>query len=270
MVSSHSPSMVVNMASVRFGSPLSRTTRTASATTSPTPSPIPSGVTENATSTAFSSRPTRSRPFYSERTMLRAPGTRAVPPRGFRPGEWPTARSRPHNDGMVVAADPWITESPGPEPGPEDSLLTVSGLSVSFGHVRALDGVNLSVRTGELVALAGENGAGKTTLVRCIAGDVVPATGEVFLAGRRVPAHSAGAVKQGIAVVWQDLALCDNLDVAANIMLGRESRRLMWSETRLHTAAASLLASLQIPLRDTTRIVGSLSGGQRQLVAVAR
>jgi signal transduction histidine kinase/ABC-type multidrug transport system ATPase subunit len=171
---------------------------------------------------------------------------------------------------MVVAADPWITVGPGPEPGPKDPLLTVSGLSVSFGQVRALDGVNLSVRTGELVALAGENGAGKTTLVRCIAGDVVPATGEVFLAGRRVPAHSAGAVKQGIAVVWQDLALCDNLDVAANIMLGRESRRLMWSETRLHTAAASLLASLQIPLRDTTRIVGSLSGGQRQLVAVAR
>ena len=126
------------------------------------------------------------------------------------------------------------------------------------------------MRTGELVALAGENGAGKTSLVRCIAGDVVPASGEVFLAGRRVPADPAAAVKQGIAVVWQDLALCDNLDVAANIMLGRERCRLLMSDTRFHTEAASLLASLRIPLSDTTRNVRALSGGQRQLVAVAR
>src|ERR1700722_3463712 len=102
-------------------------------------------------------------------------------------------------------------------------LLTVSGLSVSFGQLRALDNVNLTVRTGELVALAGENGAGKTTLVRCIAGDVVPASGEVYLAGRRMPADPATAVRHGIAVVWQDLSLCDNLDIAANILLGRES-----------------------------------------------
>jgi signal transduction histidine kinase/ABC-type cobalamin/Fe3+-siderophores transport system ATPase subunit len=149
-------------------------------------------------------------------------------------------------------------------------LLTVSGLSVSYGPLRALVNVNLSVQTGELVALAGENGAGKTTLVRCIAGDIVPASGEVFLAGRRVPADQAAAVKLGIAVVWQDLALCDNLDVAANIMLGRERPRLLMSETRFHMAAASLLSSLRIPLTDTTRNVRALSGGQRQLVAVAR
>jgi len=149
-------------------------------------------------------------------------------------------------------------------------LLRVSGLSVSFGQVRALDGVDLSVRTGELVALAGENGAGKTTLVRCIAGDIVPATGEVFLAGQRVPADPGGAAKHGIEVVWQDLALCDNLDIAANVMLGRESARLMLSEARFHRTAAALLTSLQIPLTDTTRVVKSLSGAQRQLVAVAR
>jgi signal transduction histidine kinase/ABC-type multidrug transport system ATPase subunit len=149
-------------------------------------------------------------------------------------------------------------------------LLTVSGLSVSYGRLRALEDVHLSVRTGELVALAGENGAGKTTLVRCIAGDVVPDSGQVFLAGRRMQAHHAAATKHGIAVVWQDLALCDNLDVAANIMLGRERPRLLMSDTRFHTAAASLLASLRIPLTDTTRNVRTLSGGQRQLVAVAR
>jgi signal transduction histidine kinase/ABC-type multidrug transport system ATPase subunit len=179
--------------------------------------------------------------------------------------------------GSVVAAE----ADPGGEPARSDArrggpgataapLLSVSGLSVSYGRLRALANVNLSVQTGELVALAGENGAGKTTLVRCIAGDVVPASGEVFLAGRRVPPDQAAAVKLGIAVVWQDLALCDNLDVAANIMLGRERRRLLMSETRFHMAAASLLASLRIPLTETTRNVRALSGGQRQLVAVAR
>jgi signal transduction histidine kinase/ABC-type multidrug transport system ATPase subunit len=167
-----------------------------------------------------------------------------------------------------TAADTALDLAIGPDR--TSPLLSVSGLSVSYGRVRALDDINLDVRSGELVALAGENGAGKTTLVRCIAGDVVPATGEIFLAGKRVPSDPAGAGKRGIAVVWQDLALCDNLDVAANILLGRESRRLMRSDTRFHAAAAELLSSLRIPLRDTTLSVRSLSGGQRQLVAVAR
>jgi signal transduction histidine kinase/ABC-type multidrug transport system ATPase subunit len=149
-------------------------------------------------------------------------------------------------------------------------LLTVSALSCSYGHLRALDDINLSVRSGELVALAGENGAGKTTLVRCIAGDIVPAAGEIYLAGRKVPNDPAGASRHGVAVVWQDLALCDNLDIAANIMLGQESKRLMLSDTRFHAAAGELLTNLKIPLKDTTRNVRYLSGGQRQLVAVAR
>ena len=101
-------------------------------------------------------------------------------------------------------------------------LLTVSGLSLSYGRLRALYDIDLSVRSGELVALAGENGAGKTTLVRCIAGDVVPASGEIYLGGKRVPSDPGGAARLGVAVVWQDLALCDNLDIAANIMLGQE------------------------------------------------
>jgi signal transduction histidine kinase/ABC-type multidrug transport system ATPase subunit len=149
-------------------------------------------------------------------------------------------------------------------------LLTVSGLSVSYGRIRALNDISLSVRSGEIVALAGENGAGKTSLVRCIAGAVVPASGEVYLGGRRIPADPAVAAKQGVAVVWQDLALCDNLDIASNILLGKESRRLLLSDTRFHGTAAALLAELRIPLKDTTRLVSSLSGGQRQLVAVAR
>src|SRR6266567_8408909 len=145
-------------------------------------------------------------------------------------------------------------------------LLTVSGLSVSYGRLRALENVDLSVQSGELVALAGENGAGKTTLVRCIAGDVVPASGEIHLGGKRVPPDPAAAARQGVAVVWQDLALCDNLDIASNILLGREPRRLLFSETRLHAAVRSQLAELRIPLKDTTRSVRSLSEGQRQLV----
>ena len=146
----------------------------------------------------------------------------------------------------------------------------MSGLNLNYGRLRALDDINLSVRSGELVALAGENGAGKTTLVRCIAGDVIPAAGEIYLGDRRVPADPAAAARLGVAVVWQDLALCDNLDIAANIMLGQESTRLMLSDTRFHSTAAGLLSELRIPLKDTTRSVRWLSGGQRQLVAVAR
>ncbi|HLH57798.1 MAG TPA: ATP-binding cassette domain-containing protein [Streptosporangiaceae bacterium] len=149
-------------------------------------------------------------------------------------------------------------------------LLSVSGVSVRFGAVRALDGVSLTVRPGELVALAGENGAGKTTLVRCIAGDIAPNDGEIALAGRRVSADPVAMARQGVAVVWQDLALCDNLDIAANVLLGRERRGLLFSDSRFHGTAGKLLASLGIPLLDTTRPVRSLSGGQRQLVAVAR
>src|SRR6266851_2321937 len=161
--------------------------------------------------------------------------------------------------------------APGAKPAAGTApLLTVSGLSVSYGRLRALEDVDLSVQSGELVALAGENGAGKTTLVRCIAGDVVPASGEIHLGGKRVPPDPAAAARQGVAVVWQDLALCDNLDIASNILLGKETRWLLMSDTRFHAAAASLLGELRIPLKDTTRDVRALSGGQRQLVAVAR
>ena len=149
-------------------------------------------------------------------------------------------------------------------------LLSVSGLVMRFGPLTALEGVDLGVRAGELVALAGENGAGKTTLVRCIAGDIAPISGVIALDGRPVPPGPLAAKRRGVSVVWQDLALCDNLDIAANLMLGRESRRHLLSDIRLHGDAARMFERLGIPLRDTTRSVQSLSGGQRQLVAVAR
>jgi len=149
-------------------------------------------------------------------------------------------------------------------------LLSVQGLAAWFGPLRALDRVDLSLRPGELVALAGENGAGKTTLVRCISGDMAPGAGEILLAGRPMPADPAAALRRGIAVVWQDLALCDNLDIAANMLLGRERSRFLLSDTRQRAAASDLLRALGIPLHDPSRSVRTLSGGQRQLLAVAR
>jgi signal transduction histidine kinase len=149
-------------------------------------------------------------------------------------------------------------------------LLSVHGLAARFGLLRALDGVDLTLRPGELVALAGENGAGKTTLVRCISGDMAPDSGEILLADWPVPADPAAVMRRGVAVVWQDLALCDNLDIAANMLLGRERSRFLLSETRQRAEASQLLRDLGIPLHDPSRGVRTLSGGQRQLLAVAR
>jgi signal transduction histidine kinase/ABC-type branched-subunit amino acid transport system ATPase component len=167
---------------------------------------------------------------------------------------------------MAVATEP----APAAAADHAPPLLSVVGLTVHYGRLHALDGVDLEVRAGESVALVGENGAGKSTLVRCIAGDRAPTSGQILVSGRRLPAVPAAAARHGVAVVWQDLALCDNLDVAANLLLGEETGHMMRSETRSHQAAAALLRDLHIPIDDTTRNVGTLSGGQRQLLAVAR
>ena len=148
--------------------------------------------------------------------------------------------------------------------------LAVSALTVRFGGLTALDGVHLALRAGETVALAGENGAGKTTLIRAIAGDLTPVAGSIRVGGQAVPPAPSAAAKLGVRVVWQDLALAENLDVAANVMLGNERRRHLFSDVALHRDTARLLDRLGIPLRDTTRPVRMLSGGQRQMVAVAR
>jgi len=163
---------------------------------------------------------------------------------------------------VTVSVDPSIAGGP-----PE---LAVSSLTVRFGALTALDGVDLAVRAGEVVALAGENGAGKTTLIRAIGGDVAPVSGSISLGGRPVTPDPVAAARLGVRIVWQDLALSDNLDIASNVMLGNERRRHLFSEVTLHNDAARLFSRLGIPLRDTTRPTTSLSGGQRQMVAVAR
>jgi signal transduction histidine kinase/ABC-type multidrug transport system ATPase subunit/GAF domain-containing protein len=150
------------------------------------------------------------------------------------------------------------------------ALLEIRDLAVNFGPLQALGGVSLSVREGEVVALAGENGAGKTTLVRCLGGDITPSAGEIRIDGAQVQSDPAALARQGVSVLWQDLALCDNLDIAANLMLGRERRLQLASEVRLHIEATRQLEELGINLPATTRGIRSLSGGQRQLVAVAR
>jgi signal transduction histidine kinase/ABC-type multidrug transport system ATPase subunit len=149
-------------------------------------------------------------------------------------------------------------------------LLRVDALTVRFDAFRALDAVDLEIQSGQTVALAGENGAGKSTLVRCIGGDITPTSGRVYIDGERIGSSPAAAARRGVAVVWQDLALCDNLDVASNLLLGSEDRGQLRSEASFHAAARELLRGLGIGLSDTTRGVGTLSGGERQLVSVAR
>jgi ABC-type sugar transport system ATPase subunit len=148
--------------------------------------------------------------------------------------------------------------------------LSISALTVRFGALTALDGVSLAVRPGEVVAIAGENGAGKTTLIRAVGGDVTPVSGAIRLGSRLVTADPVAAARLGIRIVWQDLALADNLDIASNVMLGRERRRQLMSGLQMRSDAAAILDRLGVPLHDPERSVRSLSGGQRQLVAVAR
>jgi D-xylose transport system ATP-binding protein len=148
--------------------------------------------------------------------------------------------------------------------------LAVSSLTVCYGAITALEDVSFTMRSGEVVALAGENGAGKTTLIRAISGDAVPVSGTVRLGGRPVPPDPGAAARLGIRIVWQDLALLDNLDVASNVMFGNERRRHLLSEVALHKEAGRVLTRLGIQLRDTTARVSSLSVGQRRMVAVAR
>ena len=131
--------------------------------------------------------------------------------------------------------------------------LTVSSLTVRFGSLTALDGVDLAVLAGELVALAGENGAGKTTLIRAIAGDVTPVSGTIRLGARPDTHNFAATARLGVRIVWQDVPLNDNLDVASNVMLGNERLKHLFSDVALHRDAAKLFNRLGIPMRDTAR-----------------
>jgi len=158
------------------------------------------------------------------------------------------------------------------------SLLSLRGISKRFGPVQALDGVDFDVIAGEVVGLVGDNGAGKSTLVKTIAGIYSPDDGEFSFDGKPVTIHGPNdATDLGIATVYQDLALCDNLDTVANLFLGRElitsgtgsaSRSL--DETAMEHRSHELLDTLAVTIPGLRNEVGTLSGGQRQQVAVAR
>jgi ABC-type sugar transport system ATPase subunit len=155
----------------------------------------------------------------------------------------------------------------------QQPLLRLHGVTKSFGPVRALTGVDLDVPAGEVTALVGDNGAGKSTLIKTIAGIWEPSEGEILWQGR--PTHfrsPADATAAGIATVYQDLALADNLDIVQNMLLGHEALRFgMLDEIQMEQTAKRTLAEMRVTtVRNIRQPVGSLSGGQRQAVAVAK
>jgi D-xylose transport system ATP-binding protein len=157
---------------------------------------------------------------------------------------------------------------------PSTPTLELQGVSKSFGSVQALVDVDFEVRDGEVMALVGDNGAGKSTLVKCIAGIHTVDDGRVVFDGREVHIHGPkDAARLGIQVVYQDLALCDNLDVVQNMYLGREAHDALQrlKEPEMERRTAETLKTLSVTtIRSVRLAVAGLSGGQRQSVAVAR
>ena len=153
-------------------------------------------------------------------------------------------------------------------------LLSLRGINQTFGVVHVLHDVDLSLYSGQVTALVGDNGAGKSTLVKCLAGIHPADNGEYLFDGRPVSVHSPkDAAALGIEVVYQDLALCENLDIVENMFLGREQTRngLLLDETTMETRAREALTSLSVrTVKSVRQSVASLSGGQRQTVAIAK
>ena len=153
--------------------------------------------------------------------------------------------------------------------------LELSGISKNFGAIQALTDVSLSLEDGEVVGLMGDNGAGKLTLVKIIAGNYPPSSGTMEMSGRRVAFHKpSDARAEGIEIVYQDLALCNNLTAAANVFLGRELERGFFpfrflDYRTMFQRSAELFAELKSETRPRD-LVKRMSGGQRQAVAIAR
>jgi ABC-type sugar transport system ATPase subunit len=155
----------------------------------------------------------------------------------------------------------------------EVPLLSLRGVSKNFGAVQAMQNVDLDIFDAKVTALIGDNGAGKSTLIKTISGIWAPSSGHVYWNGKEVKIHTPrDASDLGIATVYQDLALCDNLDIVQNMYLGHEDTRLgLLDEIKMELAANQLLKDLSVStVKSVRQLVGSLSGGQRQSVAVAR
>ena len=161
-----------------------------------------------------------------------------------------------------------------PAPATDRPLLELRGVSKNFGSVHALTDVDFEVRAGEVMALVGDNGAGKSTLIKCVAGIHSVDDGQILFEGQPVTIHGPkDSAKLGIEVVYQDLALCDNLDVVQNMYLGREASNALQvlKEPVMEAKTAETMKSLRVTtIRSIRQPVATLSGGQRQSVAVAR
>ena len=152
-----------------------------------------------------------------------------------------------------------------------DLLLSFRGISKQFGAVTALSDIELDVHAGEVVALVGDNGAGKSTLIKILAGVHQPTAGTIEYLGQPVTLDTPGkALEMGIATVFQDLALCENLDVVANLFLGHELSPWRLDEVQMEVRAWTLLRELAARIPSVREPIASLSGGQRQTVAIAR
>lgn len=163
---------------------------------------------------------------------------------------------------------------------PDDSTsgaryrVEMSGIHKRFGAVNVLNGVDLRIAPGEVVGLVGDNGAGKSTLMKMLAGAVTPDSGSIRIDGEEMSGTGPRVARaHGIEMVYQDLALCNDLDVASNLFLGREkyrrfTRRLAHAD--MYKAASEDLRKLHIRITDTHQTVGNMSGGQRQAIAIAR
>ena len=146
-------------------------------------------------------------------------------------------------------------------------------INKSFGPVHVLHDIDFTVRSGEVIALVGDNGAGKSTLVKCVSGTYAIDSGDYLFEGNPVTVHSPrDASALGIEVVYQDLALCDNLDIVQNMFLGRERRSgIVLNESSMEQSAEETLKSLSVrTVKSVRQRVASLSGGQRQTVAIAK
>jgi len=151
-------------------------------------------------------------------------------------------------------------------------LVSLTGITKSFGAVSSLRGVDLRLESGEVLGLVGDNGAGKSTLMKILSGALEHDSGEIRIDGEaRRFTSPADARQDRIGIVYQDLSLCDTLDVASNLYLGREPRRGPFLDRdEMHRGAAQMLAELHVRVRSTYQEIGELSGGQRQAVAIAR
>jgi D-xylose transport system ATP-binding protein len=164
------------------------------------------------------------------------------------------------------------TATPAQEPQNEP-ILRLQGISKSFGAVSALSGVDFEAHAGEVVGLVGDNGAGKSTLIKVISGVGPADEGEIFVEGQPVKITTPqAATRLGIQTVYQDLALCDNLDVVSNLFLGREEQGTFrtLNENDMERQGVQVLRTLEVKLPSVRAVVKSLSGGQRQSIAVAK